>query len=278
MFLQNQAGIRINDEVREFNPCSYFLKSSKQQSMKQLIVLLFIFSAITAALAQEEQLPERRNTVKLELTASIWYNNAFGFSYERITKPNQSFAISAGYQQLRRNPRFGSNVSTTEDRSKRGFKYGAEYRFYLRKENKHPVPRGVYMGPYFTQHSFDNERILTVEQNGATEEAILKSELTILNVGAQLGYQFVINNRWTIDLVFIGPSISHYRYSAEISGNYTFDPEDIENEVILDFIERFPLLDELISEKEATRSGGLDTWSYGYRYQIHLGYHFGRKK
>ena len=246
--------------------------------MKQLIVLLCIFPAINAAVAQVGQLPLRRNTIKLELTASIWYNNAFGLSYERTTKPNQSFAISAGYQQLRRNPRPTQNVAASDDRSKRGFKYGAEYRFYLRKENKHPIPRGVYMGPYFTQHSFDNERILTVEQDGTTEEAILNSELTIVNIGAQLGYQFVINNRWTIDLVFIGPSISHYRYSAELSGNYTFDPEDIENEAIMDFIERFPLLDELISEKEATREGGLDTWSYGYRYQIHLGYHFGRKK
>ena len=245
--------------------------------MKQLIVLLCAVPAINAAVAQDGQLPERRNTIKLELTASIWYNNAFGFSYERTTKPNQSFAISAGYQQLRRDASLGDNISATEDRSKRGFKYGAEYRFYLRKENKHPVPRGVYIGPYFTQHSFNNERILTVEDNGTTEEAALTSKLIILNVGAQLGYQFVINNRWTIDLVFIGPSISHYKYSAELTGNFSFDPDEIEDEVIQDFLDRFPLLDELISEREATRAGGLDTWSYGYRYQIHVGYHFGRK-
>ena len=276
--MQNQAGVQLIMSCGMSFRMATSIKPSKQGFMKQLIVLLCIFTAINFAVAQEGQLPSRRNTIKLELTASIWYNNAFGFSYERITKPNQSFAISVGYQQLRRNPRPTQNVAASDDRSKRGFKYGAEYRFYLRKENKHPVPRGVYMGPYFTQHSFDNERILTVEQNGTTEEAILKSDLTILNIGAQLGYQFVINNRWTIDLVFIGPSISHYRYSAELSGNYTFDPEDIENEVILDFLERFPLLDEIISEKEATRAGGLDTWSYGYRYQIHLGYHIGRKK
>jgi hypothetical protein len=78
-------------------------------------------------------------------------------------------------------------------------------------------PRGVYIGPYFTNHSFKNERFLEIDNNGTSEEAILNSKLSIFNVGFQLGYQFVLNNRWTIDLVFVGPSISHYRYKLNLN-------------------------------------------------------------
>jgi hypothetical protein len=246
--------------------------------MKRLIILLWSISGINVVVAQQNMTQQRKNTIKLELAASLWYNNALGVSYERITKPNQSFAVSAGYQELRRSPRLGENIATKEDRSKHGYKFGAEYRFYLTKENKYPAPRGLYMGPYFTQHRFNNERILEVSHDGTTEQTILNTKFTVVNFGVQLGYQFLINSRWTIDLVFIGPSVSRYRYSIDLSGNYTFDPADIKSEIIRDFIERFPLLEEVLSEKRATRSGELDTWSYGYRYQFHIGYHFGRKK
>ena len=117
---------------------------------------------------------------------------------------------------------------------------------------------------------------ICVDNDGIPEEAILTSKLRILNVGFQVGYQFMFHNRWTVDLVFVGPSFSHYRYTLALDGNFTFDKEDIQNEIILDLIDRFPMLDEVISEKEATRDGRLDTWAYGYRYQLQIGYHFGR--
>ena len=110
------------------------------------------------------------------------------------------------------------------------------------------------------------------------EEAILDSKLTIFNVGFQLGYQFMFNNRWTIDLVLIGPAISNYRYNLKLGGNYTFDKEDIQNEIILALIEKFPLLEDVIDDKEVSGNGKLDAWAYGYRYQLLIGYHFGRKK
>ena len=140
------------------------------------------------------------------------------------------------------------------------------------------APRGVYIGPYFSFLGFNNERTLEIDNNGTPEQAILDAKLNIVNIGFQLGYQFVLNNRWTIDLVFVGPSVSHYRYKLNLGGNYTFDKEDIENEIILDLIDRFPLLEDVISDKEATESGGLDSWSFGYRYQLQIGYHFGRKR
>src|SRR5690606_3374608 len=216
----------------------------------------------------------RKNALKLDLTATLWYSNAIGLSYERMVGANQSFAVSAGFQEFPRTSRLGQNIEVKDDRSRNGYKFGGEYRFYLKKENKHPAPRGLYIGPYFTRHSFDNERVISVDNNGVIEEATLTSRFRIVNVGFQVGYQFIFKNRWALDLVFVGPSFSHYKYELGLGGNYTFDKEDIQNEIILDLIDRFPMLDEVISEKEATRSGRLDTWSYGYRYQIQFRYRF----
>jgi hypothetical protein len=221
---------------------------------------------------------QRKNTIKIDLTSYYLYRNALTLSYERITKPNQSFSISAGYQEFPRTSSLGQRIGVKDDRNRNGYKLAGEYRFYLKKENRNLAPRGVYIGPYLAYHAFNNERMIEVDSDGTLEQAILDSKFTIFNVGFQLGYQFMFNNRWTVDLILIGPSISNYRYNISLGGNYTFDKEDIQNEIILALIDKFPLLDDLISDKEANGSGKLDAWSYGYRYQLLIGYHFGRRK
>lgn len=248
-------------------------------SMKHTMFLFLVLMTAQTVVAQEStDPPPRKNTIKLDITSSMWYRNAIGLSYERMVSANQSFVVSAGYQEFPRTRRLGEHIEVNNDRSRSGYKFGGEYRYYLRKENKYPAPRGLYVGPYFTRHSFDNERSITVDNEGVSEQAILTSAFRVLNMGFQIGYQFVLKDRWTLDIVFIGPSFSHYRYKLALEGDYTFDKDDIQNEVILDLLDRFPLLDEVISEKEATRSGLLDTWSYGYRYQFQIGYRFGKKE
>jgi hypothetical protein len=123
-----------------------------------------------------------------------------------------------------------------------------------------------------------NRRALEINNDGVPEYAELETNLNILNLGVQLGYQFVLNDRWTIDLTFIGPSVSNYSANLRWDGNFTFDPDDITNEVILALMDRFPAFDELINEGEFSSSGKTNTWAYGYRYQFLIGYHFGRRK
>jgi hypothetical protein len=214
----------------------------------------------------------------LDITSQWLYRNAITFSYERVTKPNQSFGITVGYQQFPRVFNFGDNIDVEKEHDATGFKLGGEYRFYLAKENKYNAPRGVYLGPYLSYLSFRNGRIITVDNDGTPEQADLETKLNVLNVGVQLGYQFVLNDRWTIDLVFIGPSVSNYRAKFTMEGNYTFDPEDIENEIVASLIDRFPGLEDLLEEKEVDSKGNVNSWAYGYRYQFLIGYHFGRKK
>ena len=244
--------------------------------MKGLLTLVCLI-VFTVSHAQPSDSLNRKNLIKLDLTSYWLYRNAVNVTYERIINANRSFAFTAGYQEFPRTASLGSNIDVKSDQKTNGFKLAGEYRFYLAKENKFKAPRGVYIGPYISFHHFGNERIIEVDNNGTLEEAILNTKFDIFNIGFQMGYQFVINDRWTIDLVFAGPSVSNYRFTATLGGDYTFSTEDIQNEVILDLIDRFPLLEEVIDESEASSRGKLDVWSYGYRYQLHVGYLFGKK-
>jgi hypothetical protein len=220
----------------------------------------------------------RRNTIKLDITSNWLYRNAFVLSYERVTKPNQSFSITVGSQHFPSIGSFGENIDVDKERDATGYKFGGEYRFYLKKENKYSAPRGVYVGPYLTYLAFKNGRTITVDNEGTPEQATLDTKLSVLNIGVQLGYQFVLNNRWTIDLIFVGPSVSNYYANLKLGGNYTFDPEDVQNEILADLIDRFPALGDLLTDKEIESNGKVNSWAYGYRYQFLIGYHFGRKK
>jgi hypothetical protein len=250
--------------------------------MRQVIciIALLITSSLTL-LAQQGDAPARKNTVKVDLTSYWLYRNALTFSYERVVKnrPNQTWSITAGLQQF---PKLLGTLSDTilikRQYKSSGYKLGGEYRFYLKKENKYPAPRGVYIGPYVSYHNYMNGRDIEVNNNGSMQTGHLETDLDILNIGFQLGYQFVINDRWTIDMVFIGPSISNYKFKAQVDGNFTIDPDNITNEVVLDLMDKFPGFKDLLTEGEFVSQGKANKWAYGYRYQLQIGYHFGKKK
>jgi len=223
----------------------------------------------------------RRNTIKVDLTSYWLYRNAVVFSYEHILKkhPNHTWGITAGLQQF---PKLGSlntdSGRVTRDYNAFGLKLGGEYRIYLMKENKFNAPRGVYIGPYTTFHKYANTRLIEVNNDGVMENVELESDLNIFNIGVQLGYQFVFNDRWTVDMVFVGPALSNYVLKSNVKGNYTFDPAQITNEVVLAMIDKFPAFEQLINEGEINSKGKINTWGYGYRYQLQVGYRFGRKQ
>jgi hypothetical protein len=97
-------------------------------------------------------------------------------------------------------------------------------------------------------------------------------------VGFQLGYQFVIKNRVTVDMVLVGPSISNYSAKIKLNGSFNFDKNEVENEILLKLLDRFPMLDELLTDIEVSSNGRFDAWSLGWRYQLLIGFQFGKKK
>lgn len=252
--------------------------ATKINSMQRaLLTSMVIFGLVSLTRAQETTELQRRNVIKLEITHAV-YPSSFVMSYERVTKPNQSFCVSLGYEEFPPLVDVNSSIHVRQNLIRNGFKTGMEYRFYLRSENKHLAPHGTYIGPYVTYHNFNNKRDIGVTYNGVEEYAELETDFNILNLGFQLGHQFVFGSRWTLDIVAFGPAVANYKAKMKLNGEFTFDKDEVQSEILIKLLDRFPMLDDLLTDKEISSQGRFDAWSYGWRAQLHVGYHFGRKK
>lgn len=258
------------------------MRNMIENFFKIVCLLIVILSGHKVSAQGNNDSLSRRNTIKYHfISTALYVDESFVLSYERITKPNQSFAIMAGLVQFPLSSNLGSIVNVTSDGSKGGFMIGGEYRFYLKKENKYSAPHGVFIGPYTNMYRFGNDRTLTVTPTDGSppKEAMLTSNINVINIGFQMGYQFVLNNRWTIDMVFIGPSLSQYHLKARLNGDFDIDEEDlIGREILLGLLDRFPLLKELLDDEEIDLHGSNNKWAPGFRYQLNLGYRFGGGK
>jgi len=221
---------------------------------------------------------QRKNIIKLDISGNILYNNAYNISYERVLKNNQTVSLTIGSQQL---PTLISlfeddeTEATTSRKTASGYKLGVDYRFYLAKENKYKSPHGVYIGPYLSYHNYDNSWNLSIKDDAGTQSGVVDGKFQIINVGFQAGYQFLINNRWSIDMTFLGASISHYRAKMNVEGNFDLSDAEI-NQALLDkIVEKFPLLGDLMTDGSVDQSGKLDNWAMGVRYLVNVGYAFG---
>ena len=191
------------------------------------IVLLCSFNVTIAqtpdTIASKEK--SHPNVVKLNISAPIVYNNAIMGSYERVLSSHRSFSIYGGYCEFP-SPSIiadNENLHFINNKQKSGFAIGGDYRFYLASENKYAAPRGVYLAPFISYYSFTNTRTLTYTDSISTTPLEGKFGASFFNVGASLGYQFVIKNRFVIDMVLFGPSITAYKFTAKLDGNISGD-------------------------------------------------------
>jgi hypothetical protein len=248
--------------------------------MKTINTVVLIFW-ISYSFAQNvsDTLFRKSDVIKLEVSSNIFFTNAFILSWEHVRKPKQSWAIQAGYLQI--TPfftRLDSIIESPSEAKSSGFKIGGEYRFYLGNENKYAAPRGVYIGPYISYLQFDNERNLRIEQQGKLTESKLDMNFGILNLGFQLGYQFILKDRWSLDFIIAGPSIANYRIKSTLEGDLEIDIDNINNDILNGLINSFPLLGQLIRDGEVSEKGRANSWNMGYRYHFHVGYRFAGKE
>ncbi len=243
-------------------------------------IILFFGLALPFAVNAQDSTRMRSNTIKINLVSSFLYSSSAALSYERVVKPNQSWAIMAGYLQFPNLGNLGSSFATQQIKSNTGYVIGGEYRFYLKKENKYTAPHGVYIGPYLNFFRFNNERTMSyTSSSGVTSQATLNSKFGVLNVGVQLGYQFVVKDRWTFDFIFIGPSLSNYNANISLDGNLDAAGEnELRDKVVAALMDRFPLIKDLVGNEDVTVHGTSSKWAGGFRYQMNIGYRFGRSK
>ena len=221
----------------------------------------------------------RKNVIRYNLTPNLFGFSSAIFGYERVVKSHQSFSINAGYLSIGKsgnNENEDYKLSSTKSSS--GYSVAADYRFYLKRENKDPAPHGVYIGPYFAHYNLNlSSGIQSLSDNPTNEETIIDSKIRINSVGVELGYQFNIKNRITIDLILVGPSVSGYKVNMDIVGGAIPPNDDLNEtqEALRDFLfEKYAWLETLIDEGEVEIDGSKTHWGLGFRYVLQIGFRF----
>ena len=246
---------------------------------KILVLLIGVFLSMPAyGQDSADTLPDeyKRNVIKWNMTPFLlWSSSNINVSYERVLKPYRTFSANAGYFVLPTIWRYDS-LRVESSRKKTGFSVAGDYRFYFKKKNTGFAPDGLYWGIYGSFHYFEFLNVFSVQTaSGSTGSLSFDGNLNILSMGLQLGYQFVIKERFTIDLIFMGPSASVYSVQLGLEGDLDINEEDEYLKAIKDLLfSNFPFLDELIADHEFNAGGVSRNLGPGLRYMIQIGYRF----
>lgn len=245
--------------------------------MKQIICFFCIALFSTTLFSQQKTEKEFKNTVKLNITNPLIFGkDVFIFGYERTLKNNRSINVNFGLTSLPRLANFsGDSINILKDNKNSGFHFATEYRFYLSKENKHKAPRGVYIAPYYSFNTFNRNNTWSVNKSVFTGNVNTDLNFRIHTVGVELGYQFVLWDRFSLDMILIGPGISSYKLSANIDTDISADVKNEIYEKIYNYLgQKIPGYQLVFSEKQFATSGSTTLTGANFRYLFQIGYVF----
>lgn len=172
-------------------------------------VLLFLMLAGMVVNAQD-------HVIKAGLTGAILGDINFGFEQKLNDKSSLQFrfgyfdpTLSVAIPEKAFTPKAYSLLESSG-----GINTSVEYRFYLSKKKG---LQGFYVAPYLRY--FNQKMLFDDEIEGYTFS--VDTKLSTIGMGGQLGYQWIVNEVFTLDLFFFG--IGGDFYKAEIK--YELDPE-----------------------------------------------------
>jgi len=244
--------------------------------------LLFLYDT---SQAQESSLndtirlaePFRKNTIRFNITNPfIFGEKAIIFGYERILRKNQSFSVNFGrayYPQMVSDP--SDSIQLGRETQDNGINISLDYRFYLHRENKYPAPRGVYLGPYYSFNHFTRTNNWILHPDDHPGDVKSNLALDIHTVGFELGYQFIIWKRVSLDMVLFGPGIASYKIQTKFDTTLSDGDLDLLYSKIEDYLEtRIPGYEFIRPPGEQTFQGTFKTTGAGFRYMVMVGFRF----
>jgi hypothetical protein len=259
----------------------FFQEMKSQVQLRFGIVCLILLALQFNSFGQQVDTGKAKypNIVKISLSSYTLYPNSFHLGYERVLTKNKSIYVFGGYNEFPLSLNLNlPGTYLSDSRGKSGFSIGAEFRFYLSEENKYNAPHGVYLAPYISYYKFNATNTLThTDTTGAQSSVNLTSQISLFNIGFELGYQFVVFKRFVIDAEMFGPSFTTYAFQASINGQ--LDGLD-QNETLLAVLNalkaKFPLLSDLSTSKTVYKSGVASSKfpAIGFRYAINIGFMF----
>ena len=228
--------------------------------------------------ASKKKMPDFKNVIRYNLSSALFlgFDKSIVFGYERVIRPNQSISVNFGKISM---PKIVSidtdSFKLNKDVTSSGVNLSIDYRFYLPKENKHLPPHGLYIGPYYSFNRYTRENRWDYARAGSNDFVITNSELTINTVGFELGYQFVLWKRLTLDLLMVGPGVGFYNFEAKIDNSLDeATKEQLRQGLDQLLTQRFPGLNFVFSDEAISGNGTMNTTSIGYRYLVQVGFNF----
>ena len=249
--------------------------------MKKPFLILFLLVVSLNTYSQDTDstaCSNKKNTIRWNMTPIFVIGpKSIVLGYERVINPHQTISINVGY--LEKPPFTDENdnpVYLFQESKNWGMDITLDYRFYFKNRNKRLAPDGVYWGPYFAYYNLNFEGESEVIENNVVSNTIgVEMGVNMYSLGVQVGYQFVIADRFTVDLIFMGPSYTRYNFEFQFNSETELDKDSDFYKEIIPIIEKiYPLAEEVLSGQKITGSGNLDFNYFGFRYVIQVGYRF----
>jgi hypothetical protein len=249
--------------------------------MNKLVLLMILSGLSFVGMAQTDSsmVRERKNIIRWNVTPmAVVGPKSFVLGYERVLKNNQTISLNVGYLEMA--PRVNSEGETVQlfgDVKRGGFDVSLDYRFYFKGRNKYPAPDGLYWGPYTSIYNLTFEGASNVfdDQGNQINTVGMDMGLTMYSLGAQLGYQFIIKDRFSIDLMLMGPSFTRYAFKMNFDAAVALDPDDpfyIGLEKLLSTL--VPGSEIILDGAEFSATSNTKFSYVGFRYGLQLGYVF----
>ena len=243
--------------------------------MTRLTALIICFSAVSSYAQEARHDTTLKNTVRFNLTPLVI--NGLGnyvVGYERVLDGRRSFSVNSGLLSLAelRPVSDSASYDWKKVNHNRGFSFAADYRSYFTKRNRFAIPDGLYWGPFSTYYYFDNNTSLLAPGG---YDIRLQTYVNMLMIGAELGYQFVFNDRWAVDLILVGPAVGWYKLDMTLTSDVDIGNSSEFYQQFYEALSRmFPALSKLIKDEELRVNGNGSTWGGGFRYVFQVGYRF----
>jgi hypothetical protein len=174
--------------------------------MKKAIILWGLVGiALLTGQAQE-------NTIKIGLLSPLGRN--LTLEYERVIADQQSIAVHAGYVIPWNDPfSLADDFEGISNPRVSGFNVTPQYRFYLSQRSY--APKGLYVAPYLRYYRLSFETDYQDDFDMASVGGSLRARYSTTGLGAQLGYQWIVNDLFTVDWYFLGLGLYLYGVGVE---------------------------------------------------------------
>jgi hypothetical protein len=253
------------------------IKLFSRTSTWLVIITLLITNSIYGQEESDSAKKKLKNTIRINITNPMLFGDKYNvIGYERVISKHQTFSFNIGRFALPKWKNFDTDSLALKDNyTDKGFTFAADYRFYLRKENRYGAPRGVYIGPYYSFNMFERTNSWTLNTADFSGDLQTRIRLNANLIGAQLGYQFIIKNRITLDMIMFGPGTWFYSVKTTTTTSLSEEDQALLFEKINGYLdEKLPGNDLFFQPGSVNKSGTYRTSSGGMRYLFQIGFRF----